>query len=88
MLMTAMRGAEGVVADPAPDVLSWDLHATALVIRCRWWSRAFRKDVVETHARVVEALHDALIENGVSRPLEVEVHLEGKASAGAMPLEL
>ncbi|WP_298913770.1 mechanosensitive ion channel family protein [uncultured Algimonas sp.] len=88
MLMAAMQGADGVVAEPAPDVLSWNMQATALVIRCRWWSRAFRADVVETRARVIEALHDTLIEHGVSRPLEVEVHLDGKAGAADIPIGL
>ncbi|MGB3457406.1 MAG: mechanosensitive ion channel family protein [Litorimonas sp.] len=88
MLLQAMQEADGVVADPAPDVLSWNLHTTALVIRCRWWSRAFRKDVVEVRARVIEAIHDTLIENGVSRPFEVEVHLDGTAAGANLPVSL
>ncbi|MEM7728880.1 MAG: mechanosensitive ion channel family protein [Pseudomonadota bacterium] len=88
MLMAAMRNADGVVAEPAPDVLSWDMGASHLTIRCRWWSKAFRADVVETRARVIEAIHDTLIENGVSRPFEVEVHLDGKANTEDLPVDL
>lgn len=87
VLMDAMTDVDGVVSDPAPDVLSWDMGASHLTVRCRWWSKAFRKDVVETHGRVVEALHDALIAKGVSRPLEVEVHLNGTAEAADMPIK-
>lgn len=88
MLTPAMLGVDGVQSDPAPDVLSWNMGASYLVIRCRWWSKAFRADVVETRARVVEALHDTLIENGVSRPLHTVVHLERNADMDVVPITL
>ena len=86
LLLDTMRAVEGVRNDPACEVLAWDLGASHTELRCRWWTNAFRSDVVQTKARMVEAIHDCLQRNGISRPLNVEVHLERKAGADDLPV--
>ena len=86
LLLDAINAVPGVKQDPRSDVLVWDMERTGVELRCRWWTQAFRKNVVETHSAVVEAIHGCLQRNGVSRPLEVEVHLERKAQAAESPI--
>ncbi|MGB6228989.1 MAG: mechanosensitive ion channel family protein [Litorimonas sp.] len=86
-LLAAIHSTDGVLNEPKPDVLAWDLGATSSTIRCRWWSKAFRADVVETHARVVEAIHRVLNDPTISRPLHTEVHLDYNAPASVVPIQ-
>ena len=86
LLLEAMTAVEGVRRDPACEVLAWDLGPTHTELRCRWWTKAFRGDVVRTHAAVVEAIHDCLIRNNISRPIEVELHLDGRVADDVLPV--
>ena len=86
LLLDAMLAVPGVRKDPACDVLAWDLGPTETELRCRWWTKAFRADVVEIHARVVEAIHACLQSNGITRPLAVGVRLEREADPATIPL--
>ena len=87
MLLDAINAVPGVRQDPKSDVLVWDMERTGVEIRCRWWTQAFRAEVVRTHAKVVEAIHDCLRDNNVSRPLEVEIHLERRALKTESPID-
>ncbi len=77
LLTPVMEAVPGVRMDPKTETLAWDIGRTSITLRLRWWTRAVRSEVVRTRAQVVEAVHAALEESGVSRPLEVEVRLEG-----------
>ena len=79
LLTPVMEAVPGVRMDPRTETLAWDIGRTSITLRLRWWTKATRAEVVQTRAQVVEAVHRALEENGVSRPLEVEVRLEGGA---------
>ncbi|WP_088535410.1 hypothetical protein [Geobacter sp. DSM 9736] len=37
--LDAMHGTEGVLKDPAPDVLVKDLAPSSVMMRARWWIR-------------------------------------------------
>ena len=44
--LEAIQGVDGVLADPAPDVLVWELGESSKNIRIRWWTRPARGDVL------------------------------------------
>lgn len=71
----AIAGTEGVAADPAPEVLPWDLAASWVTLRARWWTESSRADVVKVHARVIKAMKLALDSAAIDMPYETQVHL-------------
>ncbi len=66
---------EGVENTPAPEALPWDLAASWVTIRARWWSNSKRSDVVDKRAQVIMAIKYALDEAGIDMPYDTQVHL-------------
>lgn len=64
-----------VCADPAPEALPWDLAASWVTIRVRWWTHSRRSDVVLVHAQVIRAVKEALQQAHIDLPYETCVHL-------------
>ncbi|MCR9161501.1 MAG: mechanosensitive ion channel family protein [Nannocystaceae bacterium] len=75
VIREALSGIEGVAADPAPEALPWDLAASWVTIRARWWTESPRADVVHVHARAIEAIKNALDDAGIDMPYETRVEL-------------
>ncbi len=75
VILKALKSIPEVEADPAPDVLPWDLAASWVTIRVRWWTHSRRADVVKVHAQVIRAMKNALDEAGIDMPYETQVHL-------------
>ena len=68
----AIAKVEGVEADPAPEVLPWGLDASAVTLRARWWSSSKRTDIVHLRARVILAIWQAAVENGIDLPFPTQ----------------
>ena len=62
ILLKTVKAVDGVVANPAPDVLTWDLAASTVNIRVRWWTKSKRTEVVKIKAKVLRAIKEALTE--------------------------
>jgi small conductance mechanosensitive channel len=75
VILNAVKSVAEVERDPAPDVLPWDLAASWVAIRVRWWTHSRRADVVQVHAKVILAVKNALDEAGIDMPFETQVHL-------------
>lgn len=75
VIAKALADVEEVESDPAPEALPWDLGASWVTIRARWWTQSRRADVVLVRARVIRAVKDALDEAGIDMPYETQVHL-------------
>lgn len=75
VLRKAVAGTEGVDGDKGVDVLPWDLAASWVTVRVRWWSDSQRGSVVKTHARVIQNMKLALDEARIDMPYETQVHL-------------
>ncbi|MEN3971098.1 mechanosensitive ion channel family protein [Sphingomicrobium sp. XHP0235] len=75
VILDAVRGTEGVLSDPAPDVLVVDLAASWISIRARWWHNSVRGDEVQTSSRVIENVAYALTKAGIDMPFETNVLL-------------
>lgn len=66
---------DGVVADPAPEALPWDLAASWVTVRARWWTESRRTNVAHTHSKVIMAMKRALDDAKIDMPFETQVHL-------------
>ncbi len=75
LILEAMRSVDGVLPDPAPEVLFWEIADSWNTLRLRWWTDARRSDVVHVHARVLPAVYRALDSNGIDMPYPTQVHL-------------
>lgn len=76
LMQEAVRGVEGVVADPAPDVLLVGFGASSVNLRVRWWIEPPRRsDALETQDRVLLAIKKTLSANGIDLPFDTRVLL-------------
>ena len=75
VIRKAVRSVEGVHTDHPIDVLTWDLAASWVTLRVRWWSKTARKDIVNLHDRVLQTMKIALDEAKIDMPYETQVHL-------------
>lgn len=73
--LEAMKAQQGVLSDPAPDVLVWDLAGSSVNLRVRWWSDPKRGDVVVLRDKVLQAVKEALSEAGIDLPFPTQVVL-------------
>ena len=74
-ILKALKSVEGVESKPAPEALPWDLAASWVSIRARWWSNSRQTDVTHVRAKVIKAVKIALDEAGIDMPFETQVHL-------------
>ncbi len=61
-IVDAVRQAEGVLAQPVPEVLVVGLGepgSNTLKVRVTWWTRPRDHDMVTTHDRVLTAISEA-----------------------------
>ncbi|QEA37870.1 mechanosensitive ion channel family protein [Pistricoccus aurantiacus] len=75
VIRKAVAGVAGVEKEPAPEALPWDLAASWVTIRVRWWTHSRRADVVQVHASIIKAMKEALDEARIDMPYETNVQL-------------
>ncbi|MBM3604962.1 MAG: mechanosensitive ion channel family protein [Alphaproteobacteria bacterium] len=75
LLVKAAKGCEGVLADPAPEVIPVGIDAYQNTIRLRWWTKSDRASVLHTQGRVIVAAYKALNAAGIDMPYPTQVHL-------------
>ena len=68
IILETVKGVEGVLQDPAPDVLMTELADFSVVLRARYWTRPQRADVLVAQDRVLRAVKRALTQNGIDLP--------------------
>ncbi|GAB5537450.1 MAG: mechanosensitive ion channel family protein [Rubricoccaceae bacterium] len=73
--LATMTGIEGVLEEPAPDVLTWDLAGSAVNLRVRWWTDPTRANVVQTRDRVLRRITSAMAEEAIDLPYPTQVVL-------------
>lgn len=57
------------------EVLPWDLAASWVTLRVRWWTKSERAEVVKTKTKVIPAIKAALDEARIDMPYETVVQL-------------
>jgi small conductance mechanosensitive channel len=65
IIQNALKPIEEVLDDPSPQVLCWELGATSLGMKVRWWIEASRADEVISRARAVQAIKEAFEVNDI-----------------------
>ena len=70
--LETVSGVEGVLTDPTPDVLLWDLAGSSQNLRVRWWTKPHRGDVVVVRDRVLQAVAEALVGAGIDLPFPTQ----------------
>ncbi|WP_428820889.1 mechanosensitive ion channel family protein [Microbulbifer sp. MCCC 1A16149] len=75
VIRNAVTQVEGVQQSPAPEALPWELAASWVTIRARWWTSSTQTDVTHIRARVIQSVKEALDEAGIDMPFETQVHL-------------
>ncbi len=73
--LEAIRGVDGVLSDPPPDVLVWELGESAKNIRLRWWTKPLRGDVLRIRDQVLKAVAEAISGAGMDLPFPTQVVL-------------
>jgi small-conductance mechanosensitive channel len=74
----AIRGVEGVLDDPAPEVLAEDLGDSALMLAARFWVNQETHALFVVHSDVVQAIKEAAEREGIDLPYPIQtVRLEG-----------
>jgi small-conductance mechanosensitive channel len=72
LIRDAIQGADGVLKDPAPDVLLVALADSTVDLRARWWSKPQRGEVLVVQDRVVSAIKKTLAEHGIDMPFPTQ----------------
>jgi small conductance mechanosensitive channel len=83
--IAAIAAVEGVLADPAPEVLPWALNDSTVDLKARWWADSARAEQVHVRARVVLAIFRAAREHGIDLPFPTQVllfHDQSEATDG------
>ena len=75
VIRKAVEGVAEVEKEPGVETLPWDLAASWVTIRIRWWTHSRRADVVKVHARVIQAVKNALDQAHIDMPFTTQVHL-------------
>ncbi|WP_412063433.1 mechanosensitive ion channel family protein [Rubrivirga sp. IMCC45206] len=70
--LETVRGIEGVMKDPAPDVLTWDLAGSSVNLRVRWWSDPTRANVVKLRDAVLMQVSQSLLAAGIDLPFPTQ----------------
>ncbi len=73
LILEALNAVEGISKDPAPDALVMDLAASSVNIRARWWiDPPHRADALDTRDKVLTAIKNRLVENGIDLPFPTQ----------------
>ncbi|MES1947144.1 mechanosensitive ion channel protein MscS [Salinisphaera sp. C84B14] len=75
LIREALAGVDEIQAEPAPEAFTWDLAASWVTIRARWWTDSRRADVVRVRAQAVRAIKQALDAAHIDMPYETRVAL-------------
>jgi small-conductance mechanosensitive channel len=74
-LQSMLEQVDGVEQDPAPQVLPWDLAASWVTLRMRWWTDNENTNIVAVRSRVIAGIKKTLDEAGIDMPYDTVVNL-------------
>lgn len=83
LLLAAMRGCPTVLAEPAPEVLTYELGPSTYAMRVRWWvTPPRRRDVLEARDEVIGAILKQLAAHGIDLPTTQHVRVQTDEASG------
>lgn len=65
LIKDALAPIEEIKKDPPPQILCWELGATSLAIRVRWWISSERSKQISSRSRAVQAIKEAFDANDI-----------------------
>jgi len=69
LVLELLKTTEGVLQDPAPDVLIVSFDDSSIALRVRWWARSQRADTLIAQDKVLRAIKRVLYdEHGIDLP--------------------
>ncbi|WP_082653440.1 mechanosensitive ion channel family protein [Aureimonas sp. AU22] len=74
-ILEAIDKVEAVVSDPAPEVIVFDLAASSVNLRVRWWTPSKGFNLVKVQGEVLEGVKQALDAKGIDIPYATQVML-------------
>jgi small conductance mechanosensitive channel len=73
LILEAVRGVEDVLQDPGPEVLVYELAASTVNLRVRWWiTPPRRRELLDSRDHVLEAIKNKLTANGIDLPFPTQ----------------
>jgi len=75
LIKDVLNSVEGIEKDPEPEAFAWDLAASWVTIRARWWTDSQRGDVVANKSAVIAGVKKALDKASIDMPYDTRVHL-------------
>jgi small-conductance mechanosensitive channel len=73
LILETLAELEAALEEPRPDVLTYELAASSVVLRVRWWIRPpERQDALDARDRVIAAVKTKLLENGIDLPFPTQ----------------
>ena len=66
---------DGVEKEPGVEVYAWDLAASWVTLRARWWTDSKKGDVVKQRSEVIRSVKRALDAASIDMPYDTKVHL-------------
>lgn len=69
LILQALDGLDEILKDPPPEVLMMEIGEFSIILRVRWWITPPRRiDALGTRDRVLQAVKETLLANGVDLP--------------------
>ena len=72
VILDALSTVDGIEREPAPEAIPWELDASTVNLKVRWWSASKRSEVVRTLGLAIAAIKQALGER--HRPAVPDPH--------------
>lgn len=73
LILDTLKQLPETLEDPAPEVLAYDLAASTVVLRVRWWIHPpVRSDVLRSRDAVIRRVKAILTENGIDLPFPTQ----------------
>lgn len=71
VILEAVANIDGVLAEPAPDVLVNDLADSSVQLKARWWTDARRSNVIQVKSSVVRTIKQTLDQHDINIPFPI-----------------
>jgi small-conductance mechanosensitive channel len=71
LIMEELQSVEGILKEPAPDVLTSALSDSSVNLKVRWWTKSTRSNVVASTDQVITAVKQALDRGGIEIPFPI-----------------
>lgn len=75
LIVEALRGVDGVLADPAPEALVTELAGSSVTVRARWWTDAHQHEVLRVRHQAIASIKRKLGDAGIDLPFPTRVVL-------------